>query len=358
MVINLDMANAFDKVSHGFLKEVLKKIGFDQAFISWIGTCISTPWIAPLINGRPTPFFKASRGLRQGFPLSPLLYVLMVESLNTTLEWECTNGSIPGICIARGVKRINHSQFMDDTMLPSGASKVMEQRIKEVLDNFILVFGGRINNHKSQIYVWNTKAHYLIGIAQILGFPISNDWKSFKYLGLPICLKSLPGEYWHVIIQKVKEKMEAWGAIWLNPTGASSANQISFVLPPPFSVLFSSGSSRNKKRYGPTHLKIPLARRQVQLKKIPSCELNIVSSSKDQGGLGIRDPELANIALGAKLLWRLVSGNKEWWKTTIVKKYKMGTRKRCLDQEQVSHNGSPIWKLLRSSIPHFKEKLT
>jgi hypothetical protein len=85
---------------------------------------------------------------------------------------------------------------------------------------------------------------------------------------------------------------------------------------------------------------------------------NIVSSSKEKRGLGIRDLELDKIALGAKILWILISGNKEWWKTTIFKKYKMGTRKICIDQEQVSHNGSPIWKIFHSSIPHIKEKPT
>jgi hypothetical protein len=68
MVIKIDMENAFDRVKHEFLYEVLKKFGFNHSFISWIGACISTPWIAPLINGRPTPFFQATRGLRQGCP--------------------------------------------------------------------------------------------------------------------------------------------------------------------------------------------------------------------------------------------------------------------------------------------------
>jgi hypothetical protein len=54
--------------------------------------------------------------------------------LNRRLEWECTNGTIPGLKIAQGVKRINHSQFVDDTILLSGASKVMERRIKQVMD--------------------------------------------------------------------------------------------------------------------------------------------------------------------------------------------------------------------------------
>lgn len=76
MVIKLDLANAFDRVRHSFLFDVLHKLGFGQNFIKWIRACISEPWIAPLVNGRATEFFKASRGLRQGCPLSPLLFVL------------------------------------------------------------------------------------------------------------------------------------------------------------------------------------------------------------------------------------------------------------------------------------------
>jgi hypothetical protein len=116
MAIKLDMANAFDRVEHKFLFKVLRNFGFSQNFMDWISSCIDSPWIAPLINGRPGPFFKASRGLRQGCPLSPLLYVIMAESLNINLEWESANGNIPGIKIAQGIKRINHSQFADDTI--------------------------------------------------------------------------------------------------------------------------------------------------------------------------------------------------------------------------------------------------
>ena len=55
-----------------------------------------------------------------------------------------------------------------------------------------------------------------MGIAQIMGFSITQDWKSFKYLGLPLCIKALLGEFWHHFIQKIREKMEKWGSRWLN----------------------------------------------------------------------------------------------------------------------------------------------
>jgi hypothetical protein len=54
---------------------------------------------------------------------------------------------------------------------------------------------------------------------------------------------------------------------------------------------------------------------------------HIVTAPKDHGGLGVKDPKLVNIALGSKLLWRLIKGNKEWWKSAIIKKYRLGNRK-------------------------------
>ena len=82
MVIKLDLANAFDRVRHDFLFAVMEKFGFSHAFISWIKGYIGDPWIAPLVNGRPTSFFKASRGLRQGCPLCPLLYTIQASMLS------------------------------------------------------------------------------------------------------------------------------------------------------------------------------------------------------------------------------------------------------------------------------------
>jgi len=62
----------------------------------------------------------------------------------------------------------------------------MARRIKQVLDIFLSASGGLLNKAKSQIYVWNVSALNRLGISQILGFSISNEWKNFKYLGLPM----------------------------------------------------------------------------------------------------------------------------------------------------------------------------
>jgi len=79
MIIKLDLTNAFDRVRYKFLFRVMENFGFALALANWIKDCIGSPWIATLVNGKATKFFQASRGLRQGCPLSPLLYTIQVS---------------------------------------------------------------------------------------------------------------------------------------------------------------------------------------------------------------------------------------------------------------------------------------
>ena len=122
MLIKLDMANAFDRVKLSFLYQILNSFGFNFDFINMIKACTNKPWIAPLVNGRPAHFFQASQGLRQGYPLSPFLYILMADSLSRKLTVEKNVGTITGIKSVSAVDSINHALFADDTLLLGGAS--------------------------------------------------------------------------------------------------------------------------------------------------------------------------------------------------------------------------------------------
>jgi hypothetical protein len=86
MIIQVYLANAFDILRHNFLFKLMENFGFTPAFVNGIKACIGSPWIAPLVNGRVTKFFQSSRGLRQGFPLSPLLYAIQASVLSFQLE--------------------------------------------------------------------------------------------------------------------------------------------------------------------------------------------------------------------------------------------------------------------------------
>ena len=95
-ILSLDQEKAFDRVDWSFLHATLARMGFGPSFISWVNLFYASPQSAVKFNGHMTPFFDLSRGVRQGCPLSPLLYVLCAEVLACAIR---TNPAISGLTL-------------------------------------------------------------------------------------------------------------------------------------------------------------------------------------------------------------------------------------------------------------------
>ena len=108
MALKLDMSKAYDRVEWLFLEKIMAKLGFHQKWISLMTKCISTVSYSILVNDEPHGYIQPSRGLCQGDPLSPYLFLLCAEGLHSFIQKTKMDGDIEGISLCRRGPKITH----------------------------------------------------------------------------------------------------------------------------------------------------------------------------------------------------------------------------------------------------------
>ena len=133
MAIKLDLQKAYDKVNWKFLSAVLLHFGFNETFTNWIMSCVSLISFEVVVNGGKSLGFKPGRGLRQGDPLSPYLFILGQEVLSRLIEHDLRLKNVAGIKTSISGLTITHAIYADDIVLFSKASKKDSKKDAESL---------------------------------------------------------------------------------------------------------------------------------------------------------------------------------------------------------------------------------
>lgn len=116
MLLKLDLSKDFDSLSSMYIEKVLMASGFDAPWVRWIMSLISSSFFSVLINGIPSSTFHPTRGIRQGDPLSPFLFVIMAEGLGHGIRSAQKSLHLKGLSFHNS-PAFTHQQFVDDNML-------------------------------------------------------------------------------------------------------------------------------------------------------------------------------------------------------------------------------------------------
>ena len=148
MAVKLDMSKAYDRVEWKYLEGVMKRMGFQEKWIQLSMMCVKTVSYSVLINGEPKGRIIPTRGLRQGDPISPYLFLLCMERLLALLQKEVRMGRIMGVPVCKGAPKISHLFFTDDGIIFCRATLEEANRVSQVLKDYERESGQKLNKEK------------------------------------------------------------------------------------------------------------------------------------------------------------------------------------------------------------------
>jgi hypothetical protein len=125
VLCKLDMEKTYDHVDWNFLLYLLRRCGFGEKLCLWIKQCIPSARFSVLINGSPSGFFGSSREVRQGDPLSPFLFILVMEAFSKMLGSFTPRGLISGFSVGSSEQNrviVSHLLFANDTLVFCGTN--------------------------------------------------------------------------------------------------------------------------------------------------------------------------------------------------------------------------------------------
>jgi hypothetical protein len=224
IMLKLDISKAFDSVSWPFLLEVLRSLGFGAGWCDIVSGLLATSSSQILLNGIPGDFIPHRRGLRQGDPLSPMLFILVMDVLNLMVGRAVEAGLLQPLSTRSFLHRV--SLYADDVALfikPTADDLVL---VGDILRLFGEASGLQTNIQKSSIIPIRCSQSEVATVQDHL--PCKLEEFPFKYLGLPLSLKRLNKAQLQPFIDRLANSLPGWKADLM--TKAGRAVQVQFVL--------------------------------------------------------------------------------------------------------------------------------
>ena len=316
-LLKIDIQKAIDSVHWGFLFDMMAALRFPQVFITWIKRCVTSVSFDVHINGRTAGTFQGGRGLKQGDPLSPLLFVIAMEYL----AWLIHKHSL-----AKDFRfhphckplRLTHLMFADDLILFCKADPPTLRHIMSALKTFYETAGLRANLSKSQMVMGGCNPQLQDQCLQVTGFAETNF--PMKYLGVPITVSGLTKLECNNLVEKILTKVRIWTTKHLSYAGrAMLINSAIFGMINYWASIFILPNSVIERL-------TQICRNflwgvKAEYAATPKVAWDTVCLDKKNGGLGIKDLAAWNKALIAKLVWAVAKKKDLLWVKWVHGRY-------------------------------------
>ena len=209
MALKLDMSKAYDRVEWVFLENLMRKMGFCEKWIRLIMVCVKFVTYSILVNGEPKGMITPTRGIRQGDPLSPFLFLLCTKGLHVLINDAATLGEITSFSFCRSRPKLTHLLFVDDSLLFCRAAIEKCATVLNTLETYENVSSQKVNmNNTSLFFSKSTLEVMCHAIKETLGVKEIHQYE--KYLGLPSLVGRGKRESFNFLKERVWKKLQGW----------------------------------------------------------------------------------------------------------------------------------------------------
>lgn len=303
--LKVDLMKAYDTLNWNFLLIVMQALGYPPTLINWIKECITTPRFSLIMNGELVGFFSSTRGLRQGDPISPYLFVIAMEVLSRLLSrmathpdfkfhWRCSKMNLTHLC------------FADDLMIFCHGDIHSLNLVKNVLCKFEEWSGLKANPLKSNIFLGGVSTEERKELVDVLNF--QEGTLPIKYLGVPLISAKLSYGDCKPLIDRILARISSWRSRFLSYAGRLTlVKSVLFSIQVYWSSLFILPSK--------VHKEIDALLRAffwsgVDMKRTKAkVAWEDICVPKNEGGLGLMSTKMWNKAAMLRYVWLIANSS-------------------------------------------------